>query len=897
MLLSHHHKLIEDSAISPEVAQARGYRTVTTRSDLKRLGFADSQCNVPALLIPVFDAAGEAVLYQSRPDTPRIKDGKPLKYETPAKARMAVDVPPGARGLLEDPSRPLFITEGVRKADAAVSKGLCCIDLLGVWNWRGTNEWGGKTALPDWEHIALNGREVYICFDSDVMLKPAVHGAMARLKAFLESRKASVRLVYLPPGPSAGKTGLDDWLAAGGTVEKLVSFASTELRALPGYGQSECPYKETPGGIVWERQTAQGTESTPLTNFTARIVEDIIEDDGEQTERTMRLEAALRNRRLDVRIPAARFAGMNWPLEHLGSGAIIYPGMQIRDHARAAIQILSPERPERRVFTHLGWREIEGAWHYLHAAGAIHSGGLSTEVAVAPPPALSHYALPEPPEGERLRECIGCCLGFLDTAPEFVTFPLFCAIWAAPLFQNDFSIHLVGRTQAGKSELCTLVLRFWGRGFTSRDLPASWSSTANSLESLAFAAKDAILVIDDFVPSGGQSDVQRLHREAERILRAQGNRSGRQRMRSDTSIRAAKPPRGLIVSTGEDTPRGESLRARMLVLEIGAGQVDFARLTGCQKDSGDGLYAEAFAGYLRYLAGDLARIRDEASAAALKLRGEMYGGNQRRRTPEIVARLLTGFRLFLNYAQDVRALDAAGTQALEWRCRNALARAADEQAGHQAASEPAGQFLSLLKSAIASGQAHVANSDGAPPVNPAAWGWRANDSGLDSSLKPLGRRAGWVDDQGGLYLDPAAAYACANAMARDTGEMLAVAEKTLRRRLHERGLLKSVEEGRGTLVVRRQLEGAQRKVLHLDAGLITGETDIPDISDRCGGFTRQEPPDGGQELSVADSGTDISTDIGPGAIPEDYEPGQDLDVSNVSNVSWHSHTLELGIEI
>ena len=48
--------------------------------------------------------------------------------------------------------------------------------------------------------------------------------------------------------------------------------------------------------------------------------------------------------------------------------------MQIRDHARAAIQILSPERAGAGVFTHLGWREIEGAWHYLHAAGAIHPG-------------------------------------------------------------------------------------------------------------------------------------------------------------------------------------------------------------------------------------------------------------------------------------------------------------------------------------------------------------------------------------------------------------------------------------------------------------------------------------------------------------------------------------------
>jgi hypothetical protein len=80
----------------------------------------------------------------------------------------------------------LFVTEGARKADAAVSRELCCIDLLGVWNWRGTNEWGAKAALPDWDSIALNGRLVYIVFDSDVMLKVAVHTALRRLKAFLE---------------------------------------------------------------------------------------------------------------------------------------------------------------------------------------------------------------------------------------------------------------------------------------------------------------------------------------------------------------------------------------------------------------------------------------------------------------------------------------------------------------------------------------------------------------------------------------------------------------------------------------------------------------------------------------------------------------------------------------
>ena len=48
----------------------------------------------------------------------------------------------------------------------AVSQGLCCIALLGVWNWRGTDEHGGKAALPDWDSIALNDRPGYIVFDS-----------------------------------------------------------------------------------------------------------------------------------------------------------------------------------------------------------------------------------------------------------------------------------------------------------------------------------------------------------------------------------------------------------------------------------------------------------------------------------------------------------------------------------------------------------------------------------------------------------------------------------------------------------------------------------------------------------------------------------------------------------
>jgi len=232
-LLPQHVALIAASGINDEVAAARGYRSVTKKSELRALGFGPSQARVPGLLVPVHNVLGEVVLYQIRPDSPRMKDGNVIKYETPLGSRMVLDVPPGARARLGDPAAPLIVTEGVRKADSAVSRGLCCVALLGVWNWRGTNEDGGKVALADWESVALNGRQAYIVFDSDVALKPEVHGALSRLKAFLESRGATVAIIYLPAGDGGAKVGLDDYLAASHTVDEMLALAAPVLRDSP----------------------------------------------------------------------------------------------------------------------------------------------------------------------------------------------------------------------------------------------------------------------------------------------------------------------------------------------------------------------------------------------------------------------------------------------------------------------------------------------------------------------------------------------------------------------------------------------------------------------------------------------------------------------------------------
>jgi hypothetical protein len=158
-LLPQHQALIDSSAIDPEVAAARGYRSVTTKAELQRLGFSASQTRVPALLIPIHDVHGQIATYQARPDEPRIREGKPLKYETRRGSRMVLDVPPGCRDRLADPSIPLFITEGARKADAAASHDLCCIAVLGVRfrPYQPAGLMGGDAELPGTRQFRFQG--------------------------------------------------------------------------------------------------------------------------------------------------------------------------------------------------------------------------------------------------------------------------------------------------------------------------------------------------------------------------------------------------------------------------------------------------------------------------------------------------------------------------------------------------------------------------------------------------------------------------------------------------------------------------------------------------------------------------------------------------------------------
>jgi hypothetical protein len=578
-------------------------------------------------------------------------------------------------------------------------------------------------------------------------------------------------------------------------------------------------YFEQDGTLCWLKEGPKGPDVVPLCNFSARIVEQIIRDDGAEKSLTMALQGELADgtRLPRVEVPAEKFCEMNWVVPAWGAAAVVHAGRGIQDHLRAALQLRSEDIENRTIFGHTGWRQIDGTWFFLHAGGAIGPQGPDESIVVSLPESLKSFNLPSSVSSAELQESIRSTLRLLALGPDRITFPVFGATFRAPIDGTDFSLHIHGPTGSFKSELAALFQQFLGAAMNARNLPANWWSTANSLEALAFAAKDVLMVVDDFCAAGTIYDIQRLNKEADRLFRGQGNHAGRQRLCADASQRTTKMPRGLILSTGEVIPRGQSLRARLLCIEVSPGDLGpqppepNAGLTECQHDANSAKYAQVMAAYIQWLARNYVKLRGEAKLLMTELRSRFSAQGQHARTAGIAAEIALGFSYFLAFAFQAGGLTETEVQSLWARCIQALVEACNAQESPIANANPAERFVELISAAISSGDAHVVDEHGHSPAMATSWGWTTNGR---SDLEPRGKCIGWLVPPD-LYLDPDASYAAVQQLANSQGEALSVDQQTLRRRLRDCGLLAGRDEARDRLTVRRVLQGRRRTVLHL----------------------------------------------------------------------------------
>lgn len=592
-------------------------------------------------------------------------------------------------------------------------------------------------------------------------------------------------------------------------------------------GTITCPYKANGIGLVWMKpsyaQDGGGAGHIPvqLTNFIAEIKSDVSRDDGAEQVRAFEIRARMAGETewRSGTVSAADFGSLpKWVHEVLGAKAVVFPGKG--EHTKVAIQLLSHEIQTHRVIAHTGWRNDNDQWLYYHSGGAIGADGL-IEAEVELPGSLSPVSFTQPPTGQQLHKAIrAIAFNLSKVAPYSIMLPLIGAGWAAVLTEPDFSIMLVGYTGSGKSELAALVQAFFGAGFNAKNLPAAWTSSANSLEATAHAAKDCVLTIDDFCPLGSATDQSRLHAAADRVLRAQGNHSGRGRCRADGTLRPPKPPRGMIVSTGEDLPRGQSLRARTAIIPVEIGSLNFDCLTLCQRQAQSGLFAEGMAAFLKWLATEnrIGILRSGARENIGQLREEWLaaGKDAHKRIATTLAQLQRAWQVWLEFAAETGALSDEEILELRKAVKRSLIELGQSQGGHQTSENPSTRFIELLQAALSSGKAYLGDIDDECFEDD-----DKADGDSSFGLAPPSKRGeliGWKQ-QNDVYLQPDLAYRCAQSFGMN-GEGLTVTSNTLWKRLREAGILASCDNERHT--IKKQIGKYRKRVLHLKAKTLFG---------------------------------------------------------------------------
>lgn len=774
-LLKNHLEHLRASAISVDVIRERGYESVLGKKRLAALGFSRAQQRTPGILIPLHAPDGSPAGYQYRPDRPRLNaKGKPVKYENLAGSSIRLDVPPSCQKDVGNPHISIWFTEGVKKDDSLASAGVCSVGLNGVWGFKGGNPLGGTTTSADFDYIALAGRSSYIVYDSDYKNNPSVWQAADRLREHLARKGAEVTVIYLPPGHQGEKVGVDDYLAQGHTIDDLKKLASVEPPSQPPI-KARQTYTIEGERICWLKHTSSGPSSVPLCNFDARVTEDIIKDNGVEQQRLFTVEGALATGKKlrTVQIPASTFNGMSWVSDHWGVAAILAAGLTLKDRLREAIQLQSSEAAQRLVYAHTGWREVAGKRGFLTAGGALELPEVEIELD-AP---LRRYKLPLETAFD-ISKASEASLEFLDIGEAKVTVPLWAAMYLAPLAEAinpAFTLWLVGPTGAFKSTIQALALCHFG-AFTVRSLPASWKDTANYLEKLTSLAKDVPLVIDDWAPAADTRQAREYEIKAEQVARAQGNRLGRGRLRSDTSTRAAYIPRGVLITNGEQLPSGQSHTARLFSCEIEPADIDLNKLTAAQEQAE--LYPAAMAAYIRWLAQRWDEIEEKLPSSWEDWRRQAQTQGQHPRVPEAVAWLYSGVDMALGFFEDTGVITHTRAQEQRDRAWDILIELGNAQGGRVEEERPGRRFLEGLKALMDEGRVVFSHKDEEP--------------GKASLLET---QVGWRGEDDVLYLNPRPCYSVVYDFWRRSGEPLTLKANAVWKDLRRMGLT-ICEDGR-----------------------------------------------------------------------------------------------------
>ena len=354
-----------------------------------------------------------------------------------------------------------------------------------------------------------------------------------------------------------------------------------------------------------------------------------------------------------------------------------------------------------------------------------------------------------------------------------------------------FVLNIIGSTGTRKSTMAALFLCFFGI-FNAGNLPMSFRDTSNSIIQNAFALKDVLTCIDDFHPCG-KDDERKLTSTMQALVRAYGDRTGRGRLRKDSSAMESRPPLGNAIITSEFPPDiGESGTARYFLLELKDGDVNLDTLSLFQQYAEQGVLRRAMFAYTEWIKKKFLQA-EKTEKGFVKMLKESFaayrsdfiqtGISCHGRVPEMAAELRIGMKMFLWFLEDNKIITETDAQNADSEFKEILCRLAQRQSENIKSDKPSVVFVKKLYSLIESGAVTVTQKE------------------LSLGEDPYPRSFIGFEDEHYLYLNKDKAYRHVKVLCNEQGENFSLTSKALLKTLAEDGLIKT-SQGSNTVSVR-----------------------------------------------------------------------------------------------
>ena len=707
--------------------------------------------------------------------------------------------------------KTVYLVEGEKDADNMALLGYAATTSpMGAGKWRS-------------EHSALlSGADVCIIPDNDAPGRDHAEKASKSLVSVAKSVKILDIAGACPELPEKGD--ITDFFKLLGRErgEQLLAKLTAEaapITADAGSGAERVAafYSKIGGYCIEDGCICQSTDdgARKLCTFSCAPTRIITRDDGVNIEKIFEIEGWTRHGRPlpVVKVKAADYPTMSWVLSNWDFAANIMPGSMIKDKLRYVVTEVGEMSATREtVYTHTGWRQINGTWCYLHPGGSIGGDGAHVEL----DDALAGYTLDNGVD-EELSIAAASELIFKDALAPHISVPLLGLCYLAPLREflkighaaPHFILFLRGNSGTHKSTASVLALSHFGE-FDIDSMPATFHDTANNIRQKAFMLKDSLLTIDDYHPESSPQERRRMEATAQSLARLFGDGADRGRMKSDLTLQKATPSRCVAMMSGEDIPNiGESGVARLYTVDVGPNDIPINdELEAAQEMARQGYFRRAMRGYIEWLAKRAKQLPERLPGIYynLRKRARSQGQGLHGRAPEAIAHIMLGYEMMLNYMADVGALTQEEADK-EFRDAWAIIMENSERQSRDAQDDrPTRQFISTLGELIASKAVALRNLDDPKSEEPGINGIGYYDAAY-------------------YYLLPDMAYTRVSKLYKDQGNDFILSKRGLYKQLRDDGIIELDADGKTTKG--KTISGRTVRLLWIPRAKIDGKKPAP----------------------------------------------------------------------